>query len=190
MNLESLIRDFLRKHWLNVISFFALYALRFQDAQSESSFAEPRKTLITIALSLKTTLDFCRLKLDSTHLENVRTGPTRRLSIDDVYNFMTFLVSHSFIITTSALAFFNGFKYLGMIAISIEIFLDINSFMTEYFLNNGVRDDTYEWDREVAIVTGGCGAIGSAIARKLARNGTKVAALDLGGWVGDKCKQA
>lgn len=58
------------------------------------------------------------------------------------------------------------------------VVLRFNAWLTRRALNNGVSD-TYDWDREIVVVTGGAGGIGGEIVQRLATKGTKVAVLDV-----------
>jgi len=44
---------------------------------------------------------------------------------------------------------------------------------------NDVVSDTYDWKKEVVVVTGGAGGIGGEIVKELATKGTYIAVLDI-----------
>lgn len=45
-------------------------------------------------------------------------------------------------------------------------------------MNNGVSD-TYSWEKEIVVVTGGAGGIGGELVKQLAAKGTRIAVLDV-----------
>lgn len=55
----------------------------------------------------------------------------------------------------------------------------LNTFLSRRALRNGVSDKTWNWDKEVVLLTGGSGGIGSAIAHKLAERNVKVILIDV-----------
>ena len=46
-------------------------------------------------------------------------------------------------------------------------------------VTNGWSNDTYNWPKEIAVVTGGSGGIGGHIVKLLAEKGLKVVVLDI-----------
>lgn len=55
----------------------------------------------------------------------------------------------------------------------------INNWLSRKTVNNWVTDKTYDWDKEIVIVTGGSSGIGNLVVRDLANRGIKVICLDL-----------
>lgn len=53
-----------------------------------------------------------------------------------------------------------------------------NAWLNRRAVNNGLSDH-YDWNREVVVLTGGSGGIGSRIASRLGQRGIKVAVLDI-----------
>lgn len=58
------------------------------------------------------------------------------------------------------------------------LFLKWNSWTSRKALNNGVSD-SYNWDKEIIVVTGGAGGIGGEVVRQLTAKHTRIAVLDL-----------
>jgi hypothetical protein len=54
----------------------------------------------------------------------------------------------------------------------------INQYLNNRALNNGVQD-TFDWKKEIVLVTGGSDGIGGATVLKLAERGTAVIVLDI-----------
>ena len=54
-----------------------------------------------------------------------------------------------------------------------------NKILTRLVLNNFSSDKTWNWDREIALVTGGSGGIGRMIVDKLSEHGIKVVVFDV-----------
>lgn len=71
----------------------------------------------------------------------------------------------------SALSAFNILAYWGVLRV-------LNNLLNRRALTNGVKD-TYEWSKEVVVLTGGSDGIGKAIAKVLAASNVKVAVLDV-----------
>ncbi|KAF5694911.1 short-chain dehydrogenase reductase [Fusarium denticulatum] len=63
---------------------------------------------------------------------------------------------------------FFAFKYLGY----------LNAWYTKRKVNNHVNDPSWDWSREIVVVTGGSSGIGAAIVSKFAEKGIKVLILD------------
>src|SRR5258706_10489268 len=54
----------------------------------------------------------------------------------------------------------------------------INNVLSHASLNNYTRD-SYDWRREIVVVTGGSGGLGDVLVRKLAKHSIKVISLDI-----------
>lgn len=53
-----------------------------------------------------------------------------------------------------------------------------NRYLSRRALNNGVTD-SFDWQKEIILITGGSNGIGAAAAQKLASRGTQVVVLDI-----------
>jgi all-trans-retinol dehydrogenase (NAD+) len=53
-----------------------------------------------------------------------------------------------------------------------------SGFFDDGVLNNWTKD-TYEWDKEIVLITGGAGGIGGSVVKLLAERGIKVVVLDV-----------
>lgn len=67
------------------------------------------------------------------------------------------------------LAYWLGLPYLAY---------RFNRYLSYRALNNGVTD-TFDWQKEIILITGGSNGIGAAAAQKLASRGTRVVVLDI-----------
>lgn len=65
------------------------------------------------------------------------------------------------------------------VLLGVGIFRKINHFLTRKVQNNWVTDTTYDWPREIALITGGASGIGLSVAVKLAQKGTKCIIWDI-----------
>ena len=55
----------------------------------------------------------------------------------------------------------------------------LNNYINRRALNNFVSDRSWDWPREIVVVTGGCSGIGEKVVRKLNERGIKVVILDI-----------
>ena len=55
----------------------------------------------------------------------------------------------------------------------------INSYLSQRSLNNYEPDSTWDWSKEVVLITGGSNGIGAAIARMFAQRGITVVVWDV-----------
>ncbi|KAJ9666415.1 hypothetical protein H2201_003337 [Coniosporium apollinis] len=65
------------------------------------------------------------------------------------------------------------------VLIAIGVLYRLNNFLSRRALNNFTRDRSWDWRKEIVVVTGGCSGIGELMVRKFAKNSIKVVALDL-----------
>lgn len=62
---------------------------------------------------------------------------------------------------------------------ALSLTLWINDFLTLGSRNNWVSDHSWDWTREVVVVTGGSGGIGGSVAQRLAGDGVRVVVVDI-----------
>ncbi|KIW96716.1 uncharacterized protein Z519_02107 [Cladophialophora bantiana CBS 173.52] len=55
----------------------------------------------------------------------------------------------------------------------------LNTYLSRQVLNNFVRDKSWDWDREILLITGGCSGIGEEMVRQFAERNIKVVILDV-----------
>lgn len=55
----------------------------------------------------------------------------------------------------------------------------LNNWLSRRAVNNGVTDNSYDWTKEIVLVTGGSDGIGKQITLMLASRGIKVVVLDI-----------
>ncbi|RFU81123.1 short-chain dehydrogenase [Trichoderma arundinaceum] len=76
-----------------------------------------------------------------------------------------------------------------LLAVS-SVLLSLNEYLDKQFANNWVSDKTWDWDKEIVVVTGGSGGIGASICKQLlARNPrTRIVVVDYAplGWKPDR----
>jgi len=71
----------------------------------------------------------------------------------------------------------SAFKYLKL-ALALGLVHRVNGWLNDAVTNNWVND-TYNWSKEVVVVTGGSDGIGKVIVQLLAEKGIKVAVMDV-----------
>lgn len=60
-----------------------------------------------------------------------------------------------------------------------SILLWLNDWLSTRSRNNWVTDDTWDWKKELVVVTGGSGGIGAGVSQRLAALGSRVVVLDI-----------
>ncbi|PVH91719.1 NAD(P)-binding protein [Periconia macrospinosa] len=50
---------------------------------------------------------------------------------------------------------------------TIGLFLDLNDYLTHQYHNNWNKDDNWDWDKEIVLITGGSSGIGASVAQML-----------------------
>lgn len=60
-----------------------------------------------------------------------------------------------------------------------SVFLWLNDWLSTKSQNNWVIDDSWDWNKELVVVTGGSGGIGGGVAQRLAAMGARVVVLDI-----------
>ncbi|KFZ19908.1 hypothetical protein V501_00408 [Pseudogymnoascus sp. VKM F-4519 (FW-2642)] len=69
-------------------------------------------------------------------------------------------------------------KGLGIL-FGIGLLRKVNNRLSQLVLNNFTKDKTWDWTKEIVVVTGGSGGIGGLIVRMFAENNIKVIILDV-----------
>ncbi|GAT25285.1 short-chain dehydrogenase/reductase 2 [Aspergillus luchuensis] len=77
------------------------------------------------------------------------------------------------------LAFLVPYQQLIRITATTSVLLWLNDWLTSKSLNNWVTDHTWDWNKELVVVTGGSGGIGAGVAQRLAALGARVVVLDI-----------
>lgn len=62
---------------------------------------------------------------------------------------------------------------------ALSLTLCFNDLLTHGSTNNWVSDETWDWSREIVVVTGGSGGIGGSIVQRLAADGVQVVVVDV-----------
>ena len=69
---------------------------------------------------------------------------------------------------------------ISLIALlTIGLLRDVNKALNRLVLNNFTRD-TWDWEKEIVLITGGSAGIGASMARMFAEKGIEVVILDIG----------
>jgi hypothetical protein len=69
-------------------------------------------------------------------------------------------------------------KLLGTL-LTLGIITNTNKALSSWVLNNWQRSPPWKPEREIVLLTGGCGGIGQVITRDLSRKGVKVLVVDV-----------
>ncbi|KAJ6202417.1 putative short-chain dehydrogenase [Bipolaris maydis] len=69
------------------------------------------------------------------------------------------------------------FRKAGYLILA-SLVLRFEKYLSRRAMNNGVSD-TYSWEKEIVVVTGGAGGIGGELVKQLATKGTRIAVLDV-----------
>ncbi|KEF51783.1 uncharacterized protein A1O9_12120 [Exophiala aquamarina CBS 119918] len=65
------------------------------------------------------------------------------------------------------------------VLLAVGLLYRANKYLEHLALNNYVTDKTWDWSREIVLVTGGSSGIGAAIVRQFAKRGVTVVVLDM-----------
>ncbi|KAI9743695.1 MAG: hypothetical protein M1818_003011 [Claussenomyces sp. TS43310] len=68
--------------------------------------------------------------------------------------------------------------YRSLLLVGVGLFLRTNRYLSSRALNNGVKA-SFNWDKEIIVVTGGSGGIGAEAVKRLATRGSKVVVIDV-----------
>ena len=71
------------------------------------------------------------------------------------------------------------YEKLVQITAAATVLLWLNDWLSTKSRNNWVSDDTWDWKKELVVVTGGSGGIGAGVAQRLAALGSRVVVLDI-----------
>lgn len=66
----------------------------------------------------------------------------------------------------------------------------LNRWLTRRKVNNYLTDNTWDWESEVVVVTGGSSGIGATIVAKLARRNVRVIIFDMNAPQGTLCESS
>jgi hypothetical protein len=60
-----------------------------------------------------------------------------------------------------------------------SVLLWLNDWLSTQSANNWVTDESWDWKKELVVVTGGSGGIGAGVAQRLAARGARVVVVDI-----------
>jgi phosphoglycerate dehydrogenase-like enzyme len=60
-----------------------------------------------------------------------------------------------------------------------RVLLWVNDYLSAKSRNNWTTDNTWDWRKELVVVTGGSGGIGAGVAQRLAAMGARVVVVDI-----------
>lgn len=72
-------------------------------------------------------------------------------------------------------------------AIGVKLIFALNKWITHRSINNFVDDTTWDWPKELAVVTGGSSGIGAETVRELNRHNVKTIILDINPPTSKQC---
>jgi hypothetical protein len=84
-----------------------------------------------------------------------------------------------YLVHTGRLTTLAPYETLVQFTAAVSITLWLNDWLSVKSRNNWVIDDTWDWKKEVIVVTGGSGGIGAGVSQRLADMGAKVIVLDI-----------
>jgi hypothetical protein len=112
--------------------------------------------------------------------------PREGLYIDPIFKWLRQTLLHP-IFTLTCLCLVHGAKlsvavpYQRSVQLitGTSILLFLNDWLSGKSQNNWVTDDSWDWKKELVVVTGGSGGIGGGVAQRLAAMGARVVVLDI-----------
>jgi hypothetical protein len=112
--------------------------------------------------------------------------PREGLYIDPIVNFLRRTILHPlvaftclFLVHGANLNAIAPYEKLIQLIASTSVFLWVNNLLSARSQNNWVTDDSWDWKKELVVVTGGSGGIGGGVAQRLAAMGAQVVVLDI-----------
>ncbi|KAJ0421518.1 hypothetical protein BJY00DRAFT_312123 [Aspergillus carlsbadensis] len=112
--------------------------------------------------------------------------PREGLYIDPIVNALRRSILHPlFTVTLLHLVRTHTFASLGpyekvlQITATATVLFWLNDWLSTKSANNWVADDSWDWKKELVVVTGGSGGIGAGVAQRLADMGARVVVLDI-----------
>ncbi|OJI97974.1 hypothetical protein ASPVEDRAFT_123553 [Aspergillus versicolor CBS 583.65] len=113
-----------------------------------------------------------------------RLLPREGLYIDPIVSGLRRSIFHP-LFTLSCLHLAGRFSSLApygnlvQITAAASVLLWLNDLLSTKSRNNWATDDTWDWKKELVVVTGGSGGIGAGVAQRLAALGSRVVVLDI-----------
>lgn len=112
--------------------------------------------------------------------------PREGLYIDPIVNYLRQTLLHP-LFTLGCLYLVHGAKLSAAVPYEktvqlitgTSVFLWLNDWLSAKSRNNWVIDDSWDWKKELVVVTGGSGGIGGGVTQRLAAMGARVVVLDI-----------
>lgn len=112
--------------------------------------------------------------------------PREGLYIDPIIHVLRRTILHPipataflYLVQVGKIRFVEQYQTLVQITTAASVILWLNDWLSTKSRNNWVTDDTWNWKKELVVVTGGSGGIGAGVAQSLADKGARVVVLDI-----------